>query len=87
MFPDAPTERGVKHLKELCEAGAEGYEAYVFFIIQMEKCKYFIPNERTHKEFADTLRHAAQKGVVVKAVCCNVSERSLEIADFADVML
>lgn len=87
MFPDAPTERGVKHLKELCEARAEGYEAYVFFIIQMEKCKYFIPNERTHKEFADTLRHAAENGVTVKAVCCNVTEDSLEISDFAEVRL
>jgi len=87
MFPDAPTERGVKHLKELCEARAEGYEAYVFFIIQMEKCKYFIPNEKTHKEFAETLRHAAENGVTVKAVCCNVSERSLEISDFVEVKL
>lgn len=87
LFPDAPTERGVKHLKELCEAVEEGYEAYVFFIIQMKKCKYFIPNERTHKEFAETLRFAAQKGVNVKAVCCNVTENSLEIDDFADVIL
>ena len=87
MFPDAPTERGVKHLKELCEARAEGYEAYVFLIIQMKKCKYFIPNERTHKEFADTLRLAAQKGVSVKAVCCNVTENSLEIGYFAEVVL
>lgn len=87
MFPDAPTERGVKHLKELCEAGAEGYEAYVFFIIQMEKCKYFTPNARTHKEFADTLRFAAENGVTVKAVCCNVTEDSLEISDFTEVRL
>ena len=87
MFPDAPTERGVKHIKELCEASEEGYEAYVFFIIQMEKCKYFVPNERTHKEFADTLRLAAERGVNVKAVCCNVSENSLEISDFAEIRL
>ncbi len=85
MFPDAPTERGVKHLKELCEAALDGYEAYVFFIIQMEKCKYFTPNEKTHKEFADTLRYAAENGVTVKAVCCNVTEDSLEISDFAEV--
>lgn len=87
LFPDAPTERGVKHLKELCEAVSEGYEAYVFFIIQMEKCKYFTPNEKTHGEFADTLRFAAQNGVNVKAVCCNVSENSLEISDFAEIRL
>ena len=87
MFPDAPTERGVKHLKELCEAVGEGYEAYVFFIIQMENCKYFTPNEKTHGEFADTLRFAAQNGVTVKAVCCNVAEDSLEISDFAEIKL
>ncbi len=86
-FPDAPTERGIKHLNELCEAVKDGYESYVFFIVQMERCKYFTPNDKTHKAFADTLRTAAQNGVTVKAVCCNVSENSLEIADFTEVRL
>ena len=87
MFPDAPTERGIKHLNELCEAVKDGYESYVFFIVQMEKCKYFTPNDKTHKAFADTLRTAAQNGVNVKAVCCNVTNNSLEIANFVKVKL
>ena len=87
LFPDAPTERGVKHLNELAEAICDGYEAYVFFVIQMNGCKYFTPNEKTHKEFADTLRRVSEKGVTVKAVCCSVTENSLEISDFAEVVL
>ena len=87
MFPDAPTERGIKHLNELCEAVKDGYESYVFFIVQMEKCKYFTPNEKTHKAFADTLRTAAQNGVNVKAVSCAVKYNSLDIADFVEVKL
>jgi sugar fermentation stimulation protein len=86
-FPDAPTERGVKHISELCEAVRDGYEAYVFFVIQMKECKYFTPNTKTHPAFAEALKHASENGVTVKAVCCNVTENSLEIADFADVML
>ena len=87
LFPDAPTERGVKHISELCEAVRDGYEAYVFFVIQMKECKYFTPNTKTHPAFAEALKHASENGVTVKAVCCNVTENSLEIADFADVML
>ncbi len=87
MFPDAPTERGIKHLTELCQAVCDGYEAYLFFVIQMNECKYFMPNEKTHKEFAETLRLASQNGVTVKAVCCNVKEESLEISDFKEVRL
>ena len=87
LFPDAPTERGVKHISELCEAVRDGYEAYVFFVIQMKECKYFTPNTKTHPAFAETLKHASANGVTVKAVCCNVTENSLEIADFAEVVL
>lgn len=87
LFPDAPTERGVKHISELCEAVRDGYEAYVFFVIQMKECKYFTPNTKTHPAFAEALKHASENGVTVKAICCNVTENSLEIADFADVML
>ena len=57
-FPDAPSERAVKHLKELEEAVQEGYEAYVFFVVQMKGVRYFTPNRRTHKEFADILAEA-----------------------------
>lgn len=87
LFPDAPTERGVKHISELCEAVRDGYEAYVFFVIQMKECKYFTPNTKTHPAFSEALKHATGNGVTVKAVICNVTENSLEIDDFADVML
>ncbi|WP_313370532.1 DNA/RNA nuclease SfsA, partial [Sedimentibacter sp.] len=55
MFPDAPTERGLKHLNELGDSIDDGYEAYVCFIIQMKDVLYFIPNYKTHKEFGETL--------------------------------
>ena len=53
MFPDAPTERGIKHLSELCKCLDDGYEAYVIFVVQMEKAKYFTPNSKTHPQFAE----------------------------------
>lgn len=87
LFPDAPTERGVKHISELCEAVRDGYDAYVFFVIQMKECKYFTPNTKTHPAFAEALKHASENGVTVKAVCCNVTENSLEIDDFTEVVL
>ena len=57
-FPDAPTERGVKHLKELQKAVTEGYKAYVLFVVQMSDVKYFEPNDKTHPEFAEELKKA-----------------------------
>ena len=87
MFPDAPTERGLKHVRELCEAAKNGYGAYVFFIIQMQGCKYFTPNERTHKELADALRKARNEGVGIYALCCHVSEDSMSIDNFTEVKL
>ena len=78
-FPDAPTERGVKHLRELCEAVKEGYEAYVFFVIQMKGVKYFTPNHRTHAAFEAALREAQEKGVHILAYDCKVTKNSIEI--------
>lgn len=78
-FPDAPTERGVKHLNELCEAVREGYEAYVFFVIQMKGVKYFTPNMATHAAFGEALEHAKEQGVHVLAYDCKVSKDSIEI--------
>ena len=78
-FPDAPTERGVKHLKELCSAVKDGYEAYVFFVIQMKGVKYFTPNMETHAAFGDALRHAKEQGVRILAYDCNVTKDSIEI--------
>ncbi len=78
-FPDAPTERGVKHLKELQKAVLEGYKAYVLFVIQMSDVKYFEPNTNTHPEFAEELRRARDNGVVPLAYDCNVTSESIEI--------
>ena len=78
-FPDAPTERGVKHLKELQKAVKEGYKAFALFIIQMNDVKYFEPNRKTHPEFADELKKAAENGVNLLAFDCKVTPHSIEI--------
>lgn len=66
-FPDAPTERGIKHLKELQKAVKDGYRACVVFLIQMEDVKYFEPNYETHREFAVELKNAYENGVEIYA--------------------
>lgn len=87
MFPDAPTERGVKHIKELCECVNNGYEGYIFFIIQMEKCNYFTPNKVTHPEFAEALKFASKCGVNIKALNCRVAFDELKILNEVEVRL
>lgn len=72
-FPDAPTERGVKHLEELARARAEGFEAAVCFVIQMAAVDGFSPNDRTHPAFGEALRRAVDQGVKVLARQCAVS--------------
>ncbi|HHY59763.1 MAG TPA: DNA/RNA nuclease SfsA [Clostridia bacterium] len=87
MFPDAPTERGVKHILELAESMASGYEPYVFFIIQMKGVHCFTPNAHTHPAFAQALREAAAQGVKVLALDCLVTPTSIRAADFVPVRL
>ena len=87
LFPDAPTERGVKHINELCRCVEEGYRAYIFFIIQMDNVKYFTPNRRTHPAFADTLKNAQQKGVNIVALDCKVTENSIVADKFVEIRL
>ncbi len=77
-FPDAPTERGVKHIEELVKAKFDGYETYVLFIIQMSPVKLFKPNDLTHKAFGDALRSAAENGVEIIAVDCKITENSID---------
>ena len=79
LFPDAPTERGVKHLRELARAQQEGYQCCVCFVLQMKGCHVFRPNERTHPEFARALREASAAGVRVLAVDCRVTTEEIEI--------
>lgn len=76
-FPDAPSERAVKHLEELHKAVGEGYKAYVIFVVQMSDVDYFIPNETNHKAFADKLREVSKKGVKVLAYDCQVTRDEL----------
>ena len=78
-FPDAPTERGVRHLQELMRAVEEGHRAAVFFVIQMKGVTCFRPNDRTHPAFGDALRRAAAAGVEVCAWDCAVTPERLEI--------
>ena len=78
-FPDAPTERGVKHIRELMKAAAEGFGAYVIFIIQMEGMKEFRPNDQTHREFGDALREASERGVKILAYECAVGEDFMSV--------
>lgn len=76
-FPDAPTERGVKHLRHLIRATEEGYRAAVLFIIQMEGVTAIRPNDVTHPAFGEALRDAANAGVEVWAVDCTVTPATL----------
>ncbi len=78
-FPDAPTERGIKHIKELISALDDGYEAYIFFVIQMKGVTEFRPNDITHKAFGDALREAKSKGVKILAYDSVVTPDSIEI--------
>lgn len=78
-FPDAPTERGIKHIHELVRAKAEGYEAFILFVVQMKGVREFRPNDATHRAFGDALREAAGSGVGVLAYDCVVSRDSMTI--------
>ena len=86
-FPDAPTERGVKHIRELIKCMEDGYEAYILFVIQMSPVKYLEPNDATHKAFGDALREAAEAGVHVMARDCKVTIDSMEIMNEVEVRL
>ena len=86
-FPDAPTERGVKHLRGLRRAVEQGYRAAVFFVIQMEGASYFCPNDDTHPAFGAALREAAAAGVGVFAYDCLVAPERMEIHSPVEVRL
>lgn len=86
-FPDAPTERGVKHLQELQRAVKEGHRATVFFVVQMDGVSDFMPNDTNHAAFGKELRRAAQNGVTVAAYDCQVTPDSLVIQNPVKVIL
>lgn len=87
MFPDAPTERGLKHVRELAECINEGYEAYVLFVIQMKGMHLFRPNNATHPQFGEALAEAQRRGVNIAAYDCIVEPDSMTIDSSVDVLL
>ena len=78
-FPDAPTERGAKHLRGLTEAAKAGFGAYVLFVIQMADVKYLRPHDERDPAFGQALREAAENGVTVMAMDCAVDIDSMDI--------
>ena len=86
-FPDAPTERGVKHIQELIECKKAGYDAYIFFVIQMKNVHFMEPNDRTHPAFGKALRKAAAEGVGIFARDCVVEPDTLVIDQEVEVRL
>ena len=86
-FPDAPTERGAKHLKGLARAAGEGYGAYVLFVVQMEKVQYLHPNDATDPAFGRALREAAAAGVQILAMDCRVLPNAMIINESLPVVL
>jgi len=86
-FPDAPTERGAKHLRGLKQCVEDGFGGYVLFVIQMEDVKYLHPNDATDPGFGAALREAAAAGVEILAVDCAVTEDSMTIRNPVPVVL
>lgn len=86
-FPDAPTERGVKHIYHLIDVLKEGYEAYLVFVIQFKPVKYLVPNDMTHEEFGKALREAVAAGVHVLAYDCIVTPDSMRLDQIVEVHL
>ena len=86
-FPDAKTERGVKHVKELIKARQEGYLAYIIMVIQMEDVLYFTPNIDMHKEFGDVLKEAKENGVEILAYDSIVNIDNIKLNRPVDVVL
>lgn len=87
LFPDAPSERALKHVKELCDAVKQGYRAYILLVVQMEGVKYFIPNRETQPEFAEALLEARKAGVRILAYDCRVTQDTMKIHNPVPVRL
>lgn len=87
FFPDAPTERGKKHVMELCEALSEGYEAAILFVVKFQPARGFAPNRASQPDFADALSWAREKGVRILAVECQAEPDELKIVRELPVFL
>ncbi|HIT33870.1 MAG TPA: DNA/RNA nuclease SfsA [Candidatus Faecousia intestinigallinarum] len=86
-FPDAPTQRGTRHLRELTEAAQRGYGAYILFVIQMAEVRSIHPNAATDPAFAQALREAEAAGVNILAYDCTVTPNSMELRQSVPVVL
>jgi A/G-specific adenine glycosylase/sugar fermentation stimulation protein len=86
-FPDAPTERGVKHIDELIQATKDGYEAYLFFVVQMKGVKYLAPNRKTHAAFGEAMERAKEAGVHLLAYECEIEKDSIVLTKEVPVVL
>lgn len=86
-FPDAPTERGARHIMELIEAKRQGYGAGILFLIQLNNVHKFSPNDETDIEFAKALRLAKENGVDIMAYNCIVDEKMIEINEKVEIIL
>lgn len=86
-FPDAPTLRGAKHLRELTELAKAGFGAYILFVIQMADVKYLHPNDATDPAFSDALREAAAAGVQILAMDCAVTPDSMALRNPVEIKL
>lgn len=86
-FPDAPTERGAKHLRGLQRAVTEGCVCYALFVIQMRPVLYLHPNDATDSAFGKALREAAAGGVHILAVDCQVTPNSMTVGQTVEVRL
>lgn len=86
-FPDAPTERGIKHVKELALASKRGLRAYILFVIQMKGITSFMPNMDTHPAFGEALQEASQAGVHIMAYDCIVTKEELSIDQSIEVFI
>ena len=86
-FPDAPTVRGVKHLRELTKLTQEGYGAYILFVIQMDKVAHMRPNDTTDPAFGQALRQAEAAGVTILAMDCAVTPQTMTIGKPVQVRL
>ncbi|MGH4118926.1 DNA/RNA nuclease SfsA [Clostridium sp.] len=80
MFPDAPTERGRKHILELIEAKKAGFGAGILFLIQMSNISEFSPYDAMDQAFGDTLRAAKENGVDIFAYECEVGEKFITLS-------
>ncbi len=86
-FPDAPTERGVKHIEELIACQDAGFEAYILFVIQMKEISQLMPNDETHPAFGEALRKARDSGVRILAMDCKIEPDSMTIDSPVPVVL